>query len=363
MEPVDRSPPGGEALRRPPKHPKTPLPGVWQKARALCEEVLSSDASKLDPIECATELKSHWELLQVNGEIPSHLVRQYQTTLMKLRSIFEETLIPEELRLLSSLVDHKRLQQIFRKIAYRDKYIDPMELATFGREVLEIYKHAKKLENGVTPLSNVVVFLATKALSIFLDPSFLELETLNLDLFYEKLKEYPHLFSQIDHDLARKSLLDLYRSSTGNFSKEVTEKIVFIGTHLLLSRDDEDIKAIVEKLKPTLLRGPDLVLSEAPGSDKNFSDIHTFLLTSRPTSMDAAKRLADEFLRYFQSHQYGVTIKQAASMHAVASALDQIVENTELKSALGKIRSSISEYEEEIARELTKLSSIPLAKS
>jgi hypothetical protein len=355
MEPIDRSPPGGGPIGRPPKHPKPALPGVWQKARSLCEKILSTDASGLNSFECASELKRNWEDLQKNGEIPSSMVKQFQTTLKKLKSVFKETFISEELQSLSDDVDLKRLQQIYERVLRLDKYIDPEELESLGKEVLKIWENAKEYEGGVTPFSKFLVMLATKAVSLYPANSFLALQAIHIDYIYEKLQKNPEFFSRIDHDLATTSLLQLYRSSDGDFSKELSEKIVFIANHLLLTSDNKDIQAIVERLTPKLLRGPDLVLSGAVGSDENFKHIHTFLLTSRPTSMREAGRLADEFISYFESHQYGVTIKQAAKMHTVAHLLHSIVDKPELERAVLKIRSCIAEYEEELADEVRKL--------
>ncbi len=110
MEPVDRSPPGGEPLGKPPRHPKAPLPGVSHKARAICEEIFSSDLSPSESIHYASELSKHWSDLRRSGEIPSSMVKQFQKTLNKLKSVFETTLIPEELQELSEEVDLNRFR-------------------------------------------------------------------------------------------------------------------------------------------------------------------------------------------------------------------------------------------------------------
>lgn len=357
MEPVDRSPPGGGPLRKPPKHPTAALPGAWQKARLVCEKILSADSSTLNSFECTAELARSWEDLQKSGEIPLLMVKQFQTTLSKLKSLFEETIIPEELQSLSSDVDQKRLEQIYKRILHSDRYIDPEDLESLGKEVLKIWENAKVLESGITPLSKVIVLLATKAVSLHPTPTFLALQGINIDHIYEKLKKKPELFSKIDHAIALESILKLYRLSSGELTQQLSEKIVFIGNHLLLTSDDKDLRAIIDRLTPTVSRGPDLLLLGEKGSSKNFEHMYTFLLTNRPSSMREAGRLVSEFLTYYDTHQYGVTIKQAAKMHSVAYALSSIIDDPHLERVVSKIKSCIAQYEEELAEELKKLSS------
>ncbi len=227
-----------------------------------------------------------------------------------------------------------------------------------------IWENAKSSPNGEvgSPLSKAIVYLATKALSFYPTSSFMTLQNINLDHFFEKLKRKPELFSRTDHQLALQTVLDLYKISNEEITPQLIEKIVFIGKHLLLTSDNPDLRAIVNKLSPKLLRGPNLVLSEKKGSAQNFEHMHKFLLTSRPDSMEETKRLTEEFISYWKSHQFGVTMRQAVKMHTVAHILNSMWDHPELEAILLTIISRVTEYEEEIATELEKIKGLPLPK-
>jgi hypothetical protein len=291
-------------------------------------------------------------------------VKQFQATLLKLKSVFEETLIPEELQSLSEEVDLKRLIQIYARISSSPGYVSPEELENLGKELLTIWENEQLTPNGnvCSSLSKAIVFIATKALSFYPSPTFKRLQNINLDHFFEKLKKKPELFTRTDHHLALETVLHIYKTSDEELGPDLSEKIVFIGNHLLLTSENPDLRAIVDKLSPKLLRGPNLVLSGERGSDTNFDHIHRFLLTSRPDSVKETEKLTEEFISYWKSHQFGVTIKQAVKMHTVAHVLNSIWGHPELEAILLKIKSSLTEYEQELSEEIARIQGLPIPK-
>lgn len=344
MDPIPRVPP--RELPLPPPHKGLPA-AVIKRISAVCDKVLSSNISRSESEHYIRRLRQYWIELKSSGTITPDLTKKIQATANKLKSTYSDIVIPEDLMNLSKEIDTHRFEQTCTQLEKGGKFLSPPDLIDLVNE-LHIYsqKEIHPEEIG-SPISHQIEKAASFAAHRYgRDPpkEFVRLQRMNFDRIYTQLQT--SRLSRENHTLILKEFLRFSGTLLGQrVSPKLRSQILFIAEQLQSVKYNPHVATIIEKISAD---EPILILSPIKGSQENFNLVHAYLLQRAPISMKETKELTNEFLEYWRTHQFGVSLDRAQKMRDVANTLLAVWDNPKLEEISQKITECLEAYQLEL---------------